>query len=109
MKWKRTSWDCPCCNYCLWIYTDKKGNVKRIGMAERTVKEAQMNKEEWKKVLDKHNLVGAVIENITKSQDNGRKGILIRTISGKLYHIESKDEKSSLLIYKKIIYTSNTE
>ena len=68
-----------------------------------------MNKEKWNKVSDKHKLVGAVIENITQSEDNGRKGMLIRTISGKLYHVESEDEKSNLLIYKKIVYTSNTD
>jgi len=30
MKWKKTAYDCPFCDYCLSIYTDKNGNVKRV-------------------------------------------------------------------------------
>lgn len=35
MKWKKTGYDCPYCDYLLLIYTDKNGNVKRIVRGEK--------------------------------------------------------------------------
>ena len=37
MKWKKTAYDCPYCDYCLRIYTDNKGNVKRVTKAEKEI------------------------------------------------------------------------
>lgn len=37
MKWKRTTYDCPTCGHALFIYTNKKGSVKRVIKAEKGV------------------------------------------------------------------------
>lgn len=33
-KWKKTGYDCPHCDYLITIYTDSKGNVKRVSRGE---------------------------------------------------------------------------
>ena len=52
---------------------------------------------------DTHNIKGAMIIDICKSNIDGRKAILIKTKDGKLYHIEPQ-ERTKLTIAKQIKY-----